>query len=167
MSVLFSKNNYIADMNIDEIKYLCQSLEELYNNKIDIELYSNTIKEAKENLESLRLETYKVGVTGTNKKNILTVISYYEKIIQKHEKHLLLYSNQNMSQEQMQDRSLELLLESRKKLIESEEVAADTLNTLHKQREQLINSQSKLRDINANLSLSNKLLRAINQWWRK
>ena len=61
---------------------------------------------------------------------------------------------------------LDLLIESRQKLAESEEVAADTLQHLQDQRQKLERAKTNLKDTSDDLNTSNKFLNRMSSFWR-
>jgi len=63
-------------------------------------------------------------------------------------------------------KGLDRLIEARRQLVESEEVAASTLTDLKIQREKLEKTKSNLKDTNDGLSTSNKYLNRMMSWWR-
>lgn len=62
--------------------------------------------------------------------------------------------------------SLEILENSRKTLIETEEIANSTANNLKQQGEKIKNIDNKLNKINEEVVKSNNILRKMLSWWR-
>lgn len=63
-------------------------------------------------------------------------------------------------------KGLDRLIEARRQLLESEEVAASTLTDLKEQRDKLEKIKTNLKDTNEGLSTSNKYLNRMMSWWR-
>jgi hypothetical protein len=61
----------------------------------------------------------------------------------------------------------DILKQARQQLYMTEEIAKDTLNTLQIQHNQLVNIKSSLNQTNEELSLSDRFLRRMSQFWRR
>lgn len=63
--------------------------------------------------------------------------------------------------------ALDLLVESRQQLAESEQVAIDTVTNLHEQREKLEKVRANLKEANDDLTRSNTVLNRMSSFWRR
>jgi hypothetical protein len=68
---------------------------------------------------------------------------------------------------QTKQSSTDILKQARQQLYMTEEIAKDTLNTLQIQHNQLVNIKSSLNQTNEELSLSDRFLRRMSQFWRR
>ena len=68
---------------------------------------------------------------------------------------------------QIQNKSTNMLKQARQQLYITEEVAKETLTSLQIQHNQLHNIKSSLQKTNDELSLSDRFLRRMSQFWRR
>lgn len=64
------------------------------------------------------------------------------------------------------DKQSQMLMESRKVLQETEEVAINTMMDLAAQREKIQQATNSTKELNDDLTASNKILNRMNKWWR-
>jgi hypothetical protein len=63
-------------------------------------------------------------------------------------------------------RQQEMLLQARKQLQETEEVGADTLHNLAKQRETILRTQKNVQTMNEELDHSSRIMTRLSRFWR-
>jgi len=72
----------------------------------------------------------------------------------------------SMNGEERAKDGLEKLKEANRQLAETEAVGTDTLDRLQQQRDTIQRINNNTKDINSNLTYSNKLLTRMSKWWR-
>jgi superfamily II DNA helicase RecQ len=117
------------------------------------------------------------GITNKAKKDeVLKKMNEYKDLMGKIKRALLTgrmdgdgsssSAGDSMTSDQKASDGLEKLRAARSELAETEAVGADTLDRLGKQKEQIKKVGQNTKEINTQLSYSNKLLNRMSQWWR-
>jgi len=97
----------------------------------------------------------------------------YQTRISSLEKELLTTSSSSLagnrdpiSATEKNQQSLEILKKAHAQLAETEEVGVNVLSNLAEQKDTIKHTQGNLRQVNNDLSHSNKLLNRMGKWWR-
>ena len=153
----------IIDEYVECLKDLCNDFDKESTNTDQL------IEEADEIIEQIKIELSAIP-RGPRRNEIENTIKNYKDKLLKQKKINLLGSDENRvdnrSKTQIEHDSLLALEEARKQLMESEEVAHETLGELERQTEVMKNTNRNINATNEELGYSNKLLTRMGKWWR-
>lgn len=155
---------------LDEIFARC---EENKNNTAQLQ---NDLDEAEEALEEMKMEIHTV-TNPQEKQQYNKKIDNYKQLIGKYKKQLLVGASsssgeggaiggKNISKEERGQQSLDTLKQAHAQLIETDEVAVDTMNRLRQQRETIEKTKENTEVINASIDYAKKLVNKMGKWWR-
>ena len=120
----------------------------------------------------MKIELHAIA-NKAKKDDYILKMQTYQKLIAKHKRTLLTTSSSSIngtrapiSASQKNQDSLDTLKKAHAQLAETEEVGIGVLSNLAKQKETIKNAQGNLREVNGNLTYSNKLLNRMGKWWR-
>lgn len=123
-------------------------------------------------LAEMKIELHAIA-NKSKKDDYILKMQTYQKLIAKHKKTLLTQSTSSLngtrpavSATEKNQQSLDVLKQAHAQLAQTEEVGIGVLSNLAKQKETIKNTQANLRDVNGNLTYSNKLLNRMGKWWR-
>jgi len=159
----------VMDSHVETLDDLFRNIED---GKTEPDKVEEELKEAEELLAEMKIELHAVA-NKAKKDDYILKMQTYQKLIAKHKKTLLTTSTSSLngsrapvSATQKNQDSLDTLKRAHAQLAETEEVGVGVLSNLAKQKETIKNTQDNLRDVNGNLTYSNKLLNRMGKWWR-
>jgi len=128
----------------------------------------NALKEAKEILGQLKLAVS--SITDKKRKDALDAkIRSYDNEMSKIKRNILLEPDKqrpSQTKAEAASESLIILERSRQQLIETEDVGANILVNLDKQKETIKRSHNNLKETHAQLRTGDKLMNKMSKWWR-
>jgi len=165
----------MMDSHVETLDELLRGIEGPH--KDDKARVEADLEEADETLSQMKMEIHSCG-TKAEKDKYNAKIKEFQGRIAAARKGLLFSGSSGSSSsssaasariqstEEKQAASLEVLKKARQQLAETEAIGTSTVENLAKQNEQIKKSKENVREINSNLSHSNKLLNKMSQWWR-
>jgi DNA repair exonuclease SbcCD ATPase subunit len=152
------------DIYVEELEKLFKEMSETK----DEAKVSSKLQEAEELLEQMKIEIHSVS-DKAKKTSLQNKMKGWEEQIQKRQRESLIGAPPPAaatSDSERGSQSLATLEAARKQLAETEDVAKDTIGHLGTQRETIKRAQENTRQINQQLSFSNKMLGRMGKWWR-
>jgi uncharacterized coiled-coil DUF342 family protein len=157
----------VIDTHVETLDELFRQISDIKddNSKLEADL-----AEAESEIKEMKLQL--VTVPNKQKKDeYLEKINGYQKLVNKYRKSLLTGGSSNNPRSKLTpdargEDSLQTLKKAQAQLAETEGVGVNTLENLQKQKEVIKKVNNNTKEINDELSLSNKLLNRMGKWWR-
>ena len=159
----------VMDSHVEALDELFRSIDD---GNAEPHKVAETLEEAEELLAQMKIELH-ASANRAKKDDYILNIQTYQRHIAKHKRTLLTTSSTTttttrapITATQKNKHSLDTLQKARAQLAETEQIGVEVLSRLDEQRETIQRTQGNLREVNGDLSHSNKLLNRMGKWWR-